>query len=599
MQLFFAIVILLSTTRNGALEQGDKKRRYAQRRPETRMKGPDRPTLYDENDQILQLNNENYREKMYNQDHIVLLEFYFHWCAYCKTFSPTYKALAESVKGWHSVVRIAAMNCIDELNVDVCRKLGRRSVPDLRIIPAQTSSGSGYKIGGSGYKGSLISLKSLIKYIIREVDGASGIHRPTHFPRFKSLPNNYRPTDIDAILGNRTSTEKIIISFQSDLRNSTLAKEIALDLLGVKGVDVYSARATSTLARQYRVLTPNTVVLVQRSGYTTIGHSRADVRRHFKLKAIPDPNPPTMTTTTTTTMTAMTTESPGSGKDNGPSVYEVDLESAIHNSLRNEMGLVDTFRNESFDALKSYVKALAKYFPGREPVRQWLGTLDRKLDRIEGSLNHTEYNDMIEWSSNDSYLPKKQEYLGCKGSEVGKRGYTCSLWTLFHTLTVSAHQHHNSTSRSSPEFKPQEILEVMKKYIKNFFGCSGCAEHFVGMASEPREIFTYKGSVFWLWHAHNRVNFRLKGDVTEDKQFPKIIFPSHKSCPHCRIGKHRGLPIWNMGNVLNFLERHYSRLRFDGVPTIAPWNPVVSVESSQRRFGPYRWFDYEGKGAIY
>ena len=48
------------------------------------------------------------------------------------------------------------------------------------------------------------------------------------------------------------------------------------------------------------------------------------------------------------------------------------------------------------------------------------------------------------------------------------------------------------------------------------------------MASEPREIFTYKASVLWLWHAHNRVNFRLKGDDTEDKQFPKILFPSHK-----------------------------------------------------------------------
>ena len=30
------------------------------------------------------------------------------------------------------------------------------------------------------------------------------------------------------------------------------------------------------------------------------------------------------------------------------------------------MGLVDTFRNESFDALKSYVNALAKYFPGKQ-----------------------------------------------------------------------------------------------------------------------------------------------------------------------------------------------------------------------------------------
>ena len=68
---------------------------------------------------------------------------------------------------------------------------------------------------------------------------------------------------------------------------------------------------------------------------------------------------------------------------------------------------------------------------GREPVRQWLGILDRKLDRIEGSLNHTEYNDMIEWSSNDSYLPKKQEYLGCKGKSL----FLFSFSTHIHTNT--------------------------------------------------------------------------------------------------------------------------------------------------------------------
>ena len=40
--------------------------------------------------------------------------------------------------------------------------------------------------------------------------------------------------------------------------------------------------------------------------------------------------------------------------------------------------------------------------PGREPVRHWLDILDRKLDRVEGSLDHADYNNMIEWNSEDA-----------------------------------------------------------------------------------------------------------------------------------------------------------------------------------------------------
>ena len=73
----------------------------------------------------------------------------------------------------------------------------------------------------------------------------------------------HRTTEIDRILATRVSTDKIVISFQHDLRAS-LAKEIALDLLEVNGVTVYSARTTSTLARQYGVQRPDTIVLVER-----------------------------------------------------------------------------------------------------------------------------------------------------------------------------------------------------------------------------------------------------------------------------------------------------------------------------------------------
>jgi len=36
-------------------------------------------------------------------------------------------------------------------------------------------------------------------------------------------------------------------------------------------------------------------------------------------------------------------------------------------------------------------------------------------------------------------LDEVVRWTGCAGSQSNYRGYTCGLWNLFHTLTVSAH----------------------------------------------------------------------------------------------------------------------------------------------------------------
>ena len=81
------------------------------------------------------------------------------------------------------------------------------------------------------------------------------------FLPFPSL--HFSASEIDRILATRPTTDKIVISFQTDLRAS-LAKEIALDLLESSKVTVYSARTTSKLARQYGGQRPDTIVLVDR-----------------------------------------------------------------------------------------------------------------------------------------------------------------------------------------------------------------------------------------------------------------------------------------------------------------------------------------------
>jgi len=65
--------------------------------------------------------------------------------------------------------------------------------------------------------------------------------------------------------------------------------------------------------------------------------------------------------------------------------------------------------------------------------------------------------------------------------------------------------------------------------------------------------------VMWLWNAHNKVNRRLSGDITEDPKHPKIQFPSRAMCPRCRIEENGNEIVWDKAIVLRFLLHFYGK----------------------------------------
>lgn len=150
-------------------------------------------------------------------------------------------------------------------------------------------------------------------------------------------------------------------------------------------------------------------------------------------------------------------------------------------------------------------------------------------------------------------------YVGCQGTEEGTRGFTCGLWTLFHYLTVRA-------ANAEAASDPLEVLQAIHGYVKHFFGCSDCAEHFKDMAKRKNiwQVASKSEAVLWLWGAHNEVNNRLAGDITEDPVFTKKQFPTEEMCPTCRIEQpvqndnKRHEIDWNREEVLNYLYRIYS-----------------------------------------
>lgn len=62
------------------------------------------------------------------------------------------------------------------------------------------------------------------------------------------------------------------------------------------------------------------------------------------------------------------------------------------------------------------------------------------------------------------------------------------------------------------EGDPQAVLQTMRRYIRTFFGCKECGEHFEEMAKESMDsVKTPDQAVVWLWRKHNMVNSRLAG----------------------------------------------------------------------------------------
>lgn len=57
------------------------------------------------------------------------------------------------------------------------------------------------------------------------------------------------------------------------------------------------------------------------------------------------------------------------------------------------------------------------------------------------------------------------------------------------------------------------MLQTIRRYVRTFFGCKACSEHFEAVAKASMgAVKTPDRAVLWLWETHNLVNSRLAGE---------------------------------------------------------------------------------------
>lgn len=112
-------------------------------------------------------------------------------------------------------------------------------------------------------------------------------------------------------------------------------------------------------------------------------------------------------------------------------------------------------------------------------------------------------------------------------------------------------------------YTPNEMIGAIRGYVEHFLGCRDCARNFIRGATQTLDGDSAKaphyrrdrnGAALWMWYSHNRANYFLADDPTEDPQFPKVQFPLAESCPECHSG---GEDAWNETAVFEYLQDYY------------------------------------------
>ncbi|KFP83553.1 Sulfhydryl oxidase 2, partial [Acanthisitta chloris] len=456
---------------------------------------------------------------------------------------------------WESAIRVGVLDCGDEENYETCKEYGIHYYPTFRYFKAFTKQFT----TGENYQGADRELQTVRQMMIDFLQNHSQEVRPPACPQLDPVLSSDIPSLLD-----KNSHHYTAIVFESN--SSYVGREVILDLIQYENIIVKRAlNFDKPLLEKLGVTSVPSCYLVQPNGSHGLINNLKPLRSFFSsyLKSLPGVRKklllplqlPAAENREESTETRVWKEFDKS------KLYMADLESGLHYLLRVELATHKMLEGAELKTFKDFVTVSAKLFPGRQPVVKLLETLQEWL--VSLPLDKIPYDAILDLVNNKMrisgiFLTKKAQWVGCQGSRPELRGYSCSLWKLFHTLTVQAALRPKALLNTGLEDNPQVVLQVMRRYIHHFFGCKACAQHFEEMAKESMDsVKTLDQAVLWLWEKHNVVNNRLAGDLTEDPKFPKVQWPTPDICPACHE-EIKGLHSWNEEKVLQFLKHHYS-----------------------------------------
>ncbi|KAM4576510.1 sulfhydryl oxidase 2 [Odontesthes bonariensis] len=508
--------------------------------------------LYTEEDPLVILSGSSFKPTITNSSSAWLVQFYSSWCGHCIQYSSTWKALAQDVKDWQDAIGVAVVDCAQEENFDVCKDYSIKFYPTLKYFRAHGPPTD----RGTSYRGADREIQSVRQLMVNILQNHTRMDRPHRCPPLEP----YSSAEVLPLLGQPSDHYTAIIVEEPD---SYVGREVILDLLLYSGVQVKRTLSSELpLLDALRMAAFPSIYLLQPNGTHAHLHSEKRLRFFFSslLRTLPGVQRSSGSSAAhATAMADQRASEPWRDFDRSK-VYSADLESALHYLLRVELAAHSTLEGEELKVFKDFVTLVAKLYPGGGSVVKLMETLSDWL--LSLPLQRIPYQAVLDLVDNKMrisgvFLGSELRWVGCQGSRAGLRGYPCSLWTLFHVLTVQHEATPTVLDNTGLEGEAAPVLQVMRRYIRTFFGCEECGRHFEKAAAASMDgVKSREQQIVWLWNQHNRVNARLAGSLSDDPLFPKAPWPSPSLCPSCHEEKN-GVHVWNHANLLQFLRRHY------------------------------------------
>jgi len=254
-------------------------------------------------------------------------------------------------------------------------------------------------------------------------------------------------------------------------------------------------------------------------------------------------------------------------------IFAIDLLKGIVYMLTHEVKIKGDLDPIEFGTVRNLLTILKKYLPIESwdtSVYKLIVDLRTHLDsnRLiyeQNGIESRKMRDLLDLSGAEavSLRYNREKWISCSNSDKQQKGYTCSLWLLFHSLTVGEY------IKAAPvRVRPTMVLSTMRNYIIKFLGCTVCSSNFEKESESLDSSLTSRNSsVLWLWYTHNHINQRLNNEKHAAKRpLPQVIFPPHHRCPDCFKTNMKEVGMdekrledieWNSTHVFEFLMDLY------------------------------------------
>ncbi|XP_018015566.1 sulfhydryl oxidase 2 isoform X1 [Hyalella azteca] len=518
-------------------------------------------SLYNETDLVTVLDLNNFYETLLGKDHAWLVQFYSSYCGHCIAFAPQFKIFAKNISDWDHTVKLAVLNCADEANTGLCRQYEVFSYPTLSFLPRNLSKGDvGVQLQTERTVPSLRA--GLVQYLAAQQAAGNGSASWVNLQPFSGSEQELLSSagldvsDGVVFVGREGYAQQLIMDL-GHFRNDIILQMMKRDAGFLKDMELPPESALPVVVLVHRTQQPRVIeknfTSLQEIIDEVIEALGLDVQKLPSKKLHVEEN-------------AMREGEAGVGagvndglvkpSSDKPTIFLVDVENAVGIALRQEVALHRIISGERLAALKNFLSVLTKYLPARPKVHAFLSDLNKSIGAYENSMTYDEYSAAMQRAEQHGMLPPQQAWIGCRGSQPHLRGFPCGLWTTFHLLLSSA----ASIVPRDPTPDPLETLSAIHGFVKYFFSCSECSQHFQEMYIEDAaaSVESLDAAVLWLWKAHNKVNKRTAGTQSEDPLVPKVQYPPRSSCPQCwtRPGSRESFrPL----RVLQYLNAVYSK----------------------------------------